>query len=84
MGASSITWVELDAYSRLSCSNLTAWEAEQIINMSSQYCSYLIKGKKPCEPPYQREFDADDIKAQNAAFDKMLAAEEKAMQHLKA
>ena len=84
MGTYPVTWQELESYSRLSCSNLTAWESEQIINMSSQYCSFLNIGKKPSEPPYQREFDSNDIAAQNASIDKMLAEEEKAFTTLKA
>ena len=84
MGTYPVTWQELESYSRLSRSNLTAWESEQIINMSSQYCNYLNIGKKPSEPPYQREFTDVDIADQNASIDKMLAEEEKAFATLKA
>ncbi len=83
MGAVAVTWQELKAYSELSKSSLTAWEAEQVIMMSQLYCSYLQKGKKPCEPPYQREFDEDDIAAQNESISRLLAKEEQAFNALK-
>ena len=82
MGQFAVTWQELDAYSRRSCSELTAWESDQIMMMSQQYCAYLHISKKPTPPPYQREFDDDDIAAQNAAINKILAAEEKAFKSL--
>jgi len=83
MGAFSVTWQELKAYSDMSASNLTAWEADQVIMMSKLYCSYLQIGKKPTPPPYQREFTEEDYQNQNDAINKMLEAEEKAFQKLK-
>jgi hypothetical protein len=84
MGAYAVTWQELKAYSEMSCSSLTAWESDQVMMMSQLYCNYLNIGKKPSEPPYQREFTDEDIAAQNASIDKMLAEEEKAFTTLKA
>ena|GEM_PF-1728392 len=83
MGTYPVTWQELESYSRLSHSNLTAWESEQIINMSSQYCAFLHVGKKPSQPPYSREFDSEDVRNMNESIDKILAAEEKAFADLK-
>jgi hypothetical protein len=84
MGVYPVTWQELKAYSELSGSNLTAWEAEQIIMMSSRYCNYLQIGKKPTPPPYEREFTAEDIRQQNESISKILEAEEKQFNKLKA
>jgi hypothetical protein len=84
MGAYAVTWQELDAYANRSCPDLTIWEGDQIMMMSQLYCNYLNIGKKPSEPPYQREFTDEDIAAQNASIDKMLAEEEKAFTTLKA
>lgn len=82
MGAFALTWQELKAYSEMSKSNLTAWEADQIMMMSQLYCNYLSIGKKPSLPPYEREFNEEDLKNQNEAVNKMLAEEEKAFQAL--
>jgi len=84
MGAFSVTWQELKSYSDMSASSLTAWEADQVIMMSKLYCSYLQIGKKPTPPPYNREFDDEDIRKQNESIGKMLAAEEAAFEKLKA
>ena len=83
MGAYAVTWQEIQSYSEMSCSSLTAWESRQIRMMSKLYCNYLIIGKKPCEPPYQREFDEDDIKAQNDSINKILEEEERRFTALK-
>jgi len=83
MGTFAVTWQELKAYSDMSHSSLTAWEADQIIMMSQQYCHYLIKGKKPSKPPYERQFNEEDIKAQNESINKILAEEEKQFSALK-
>ena len=84
MGIFAVTWQELKAYSEMSGSDLTAWEADQVIMMSQQYCSYLQLAKKPIEPPYQRDFDDEDIRNQNESISKMLAEEEKQFNKLKA
>ena len=83
MGAFAVTNQELIAYSIGTKSNLTGWEFDQIIMMSQLYCNYLQIGKKPCKPPYEREFDDEDIAAQNESINKMLALEEKAFKALK-
>ena len=82
MGAFAVTWQELKSYSEMSQSSITAWEADQIMMMSQLYCNYLNIGKKPSLPPYQREFDEEDIKNQNEAVNNMLAEEEKAFKKL--
>jgi len=84
MGAFPVTWQELKAYSDMSGSNLTAWEADQVMMMSQLYCSYLNIGKKPCKPPYEREFDDEDIQNMNESIGKILEAEEKVFKKLKA
>ena len=61
MAVTAITWQELKAFSELSDSNLTAWESEQIINMSKQYCSWLTIGKDPlCSAPWHDD-DYDEL-----------------------
>jgi len=83
MGAFAVTSQELLAYSIGTKANLTGWEFEQVIMMSKLYCNYLNIGKKPTPPPYEREFNDEDIAAQNESINKMLAAEEKAFKALK-
>jgi hypothetical protein len=53
MGLFNLTWNELSAYCNLSRVNLTAWESQQVINMSREYCSWVNKGKDPnCGSPW--------------------------------
>lgn len=44
-GPTPLSWTEINAYNVASCSNLTAWEKEQIRSMSEQCCAWLQKGK---------------------------------------
>ncbi len=56
MGASPLTWLDVDAYSRMSCDNLTKWESEQVITMSVLYCTWLKKGEEiGCPSPWESD-----------------------------
>ena len=83
MGLFPVTNSELDAYKRNVAPWMSIWECEQVLVMSQQYCQYINIGKKACKPPYEREYDEEDIRNQNEALDKLLAAEEKAFTALK-
>lgn len=56
MGVAPITWQELDAYNRMACSNLSSWEAEQVIEMSREYCRWLGKGSEQSDMPDEVPF----------------------------
>jgi len=48
-----LTWVEMAAYSSLRHSSLSMWESEQLINMSREYCNWLIKARDlDCQSPW--------------------------------
>lgn len=83
-GPYPLTWQEINAYSDGYCIGLTAWEKGCISTMSRLYCSYLNIGKEPSEPPYQRDFDEDDMIALNKSINKILAKEEQAFGALEA
>ena len=83
MGAFSITWQELDAYSRLSQTELTAWESEQVITMSKLYCSYLNVGKKSSRVPYEREYTEEEIQDSKDAMTRVLKSENDRFNKLK-
>lgn len=54
MGATPLTWSEINSFVNCSGYKLSGWEAEQLIMMSRDYCGYLDKAKKfHCPPPYQ-------------------------------
>ena len=82
MGAFSITWQELDSYSRLSQAELTAWESEQVITMSKLYCSYLNVGKKASRAPYEREYTEEEIQDSKDAMTRVLKSENDAFDKL--
>lgn len=53
MGATSLTSVEIDAWSRLSGVKLEPWEFSALRQMSQQYVKYLHEGESPeSAPPY--------------------------------
>ena len=61
MGATPITWAELDAFLSRSGYSLTGWDCEQLIMMSRTYCSFLHEAKElNCPAPYQELEDDED------------------------
>ncbi len=82
-GPYAVTWQEIESYSRMQNISLTEWESDQISAMSQLYCSYLNIGKKPCKPPYEREFDESDRRALNKSFDDIFEKENAALAKLK-
>ena len=81
-GAIPVTWQELDAYCRLSGSDVDGWEAEQIINMSKAYVAMSRKADDiSCSSPYSPELTEEqeqEIKAQTAANAKNILRKNKA------
>lgn len=63
MGAFPLTWSEINSFSELKAESIGEWEADQLIMMSREYCSWSIKGKdKFCLSPWDHE-DYDPIAA---------------------
>lgn len=63
MGATPLTWCELNSFINTSGYPLNGWEAEQIIKMSRDYCYMLSKAKELGYPaPYSEGFDDEDSK----------------------
>lgn len=61
MGATPLTWVELDAFISRSGYHLTGFEAEQIMRMSRDYCSFSHRAKElGCPPPYSEAITDDE------------------------
>ena len=53
MQLTPVTFTELDAYCHRAKVDLTAWESQNVINMSRDYCSWLHKGAEPeCTSPW--------------------------------
>lgn len=53
MGMAPLTWLDVKAYSDITGSNLTAWEADNVITMSRQYCVWHRKGEEQgCPSPW--------------------------------
>lgn len=64
MSIAPLTWSEVKAYSDLSRQDLTAWEAENVMMMSREYCSFSQKAKDwVCVQPYWPEMDEDELEA---------------------
>lgn len=55
MGATPITWQELQAMNTAGGYYLGEWECRQVIKMSVAYCAMLQKGRENVPAPYQRE-----------------------------
>jgi hypothetical protein len=51
-----LTWLEIASYSSLRHSSLSMWESEQLVNMSREYCNWLIKARDiNCQSPWHSE-----------------------------
>ena len=62
MAIMPLTWVEMAAFIKTSGYKLNGWEAEQVIMMSREYCSFSHKAqKKGCAPPFSKGIELTDI-----------------------
>lgn len=73
MGATPLTWSEIESFTNKSGYQLNGWECEQLLSMSRSYCGFLEKAKKPsCLPPYRDNFDdIDDVELMRKGVDDM-------------
>lgn len=51
MGASPLSWQEIDAFCKRSLQDLDRWDCEQIRAMSVAYCSAMHEYSEPSAPP---------------------------------
>jgi len=58
-GCYPLTWAEIDSFSNRLSAPLTEWESSQLIMMSREYCSWLIKAEdKYLEAPWHdKDYD---------------------------
>ena len=53
MGLSPVPFFEIDAWSRMTCTLLTPWEAQALRMLSTEYVGSMNDAKKPnCPPPW--------------------------------
>lgn len=52
MGLLPLSWQELQAWSHMTCTELSYWEAQALIEASGQYVSALYQSEKPDCPPF--------------------------------
>lgn len=45
-GPAPLSWQDIDAYNRCASLQMTAWEMQQLMQMSRAYCQWNIKGSK--------------------------------------
>jgi len=72
-GPEPLSWLELEAWSRLSQVKLDAWEALTLRKLSDHYSAQLVRSadpkcRAPDEPEQSREQIAEDVEA---FFDRM-------------
>lgn len=61
LGATPLTWTEIDAFCNRSGYKLRGWDVEQLIKMSRTYCSMLTKASKIGFPaPYQQGISSEE------------------------
>lgn len=62
MGPFPISWVEIDAWLRVTGLELSTWEVTTLKRLSEEYVSELLSATKADrEAPYQRKPDPDEI-----------------------
>ena len=63
MGATPLTWQEIDAMNSGGCYGLNSWDKRQIREMSVNYCSVLHRATKNMPCPNQREATTEEKQA---------------------
>ena len=82
MGATALTWSDVESFSNRSGYDLNGWESEQIIMMSRKYCSMYQQSKElGYPPPYSAAASDKDARQKardivNARFLAMLDMQE--------
>ena len=63
MAKTPLSWQEVKAYSDLTKTNLTAWEAKQVVYMSRAYCSmnHEATENRLIKPVYDPELTEEEI-----------------------
>jgi len=75
MGVSAISWSELRNYCELTGTELSPWEAEQVMMMSRAYTASLRRSDDPLmPPPFTAEETDDEIQARRAAVVEQMMA----------
>lgn len=73
-----ISWTELSAYCQLSKTDLTAWEADHVIAMSREYCSFIQEAKsETCPQPYWPEMTSEELKTYQKSLSRITSETEK-------
>ena len=73
-----LTWAELYAYCQLSKTDLTVWEADHVIAMSREYCSFLQTAKsETCVQPYWPEMTAKERETYHKSISRLTDETEK-------
>lgn len=77
-GPEPITWIELEAWAKLTQVDLDSWEASTLRKLSEHYSAQLVKSADPkCRPPGQEEQSREQIAADvEAFFDRMEQSDE--------
>lgn len=67
-----LSWSEVSAYNSLSGVSLSPWEAENVIMMSREYCSFLTKAKdETCVQPYWPDMNDDEMRSYHQSIESL-------------